>query len=154
VNPKILPFGLILAGAAVCGCQQADPPAAAVATSETSVEAVDEARAPAQETWDASSSPFPGTHIEIRPSTVSFCDEKRQVVEVDWDMAAANPAQLQLWVEDAKGKRNLWVAAKSPASTKKTGNWATEGMKFIAVDAKVNTVLNSATIPATSCPGG
>ena len=154
MSPKVLPFLLILAGAAVSGCRQADPPAVAVATSDASVEApVEEASAPAQDTWDASSSPFPGTRIEIRPSTVSFCDEKRTVVEVDWDMAAANPAQLQLWVEDAKGKRNLWVAAKAPASTKKTGNWATEGMKFTAVDAKANIVLNSATILAAHCPG-
>lgn len=150
-------LALLATCAAFAGCGSGSDDAGAIAQAPSAPAAApaEPARtAPAaDEAWDDSRSPLAGTTLEITPNPASFCDGARQVVEVTWDMAAAEPMHLQLWAEDARGKRNLWVASKTMASTKRTGNWATEGLKFTAVDARGGIVLNTATIVAAPCAG-
>lgn len=149
---KSLPLFLVLV-AALSACQK-DAPAPAAAPADTGDTAAGaEAAAPVAEVvWDESAAPAAGTRIAINPDPVSFCDGARQAVDVEWDVTAAEPTHLQLWIEGASGQRKLWTATKTLAGSKRTGSWAAEGTKFIALDAKGKRVINSATVTAAACP--
>lgn len=153
MNLKCLPLFLIIA-ATVTACQQDAPspaPADAGATAGAGA-AVDASNPTVGVVWDESTAPVAGTRIEIKPDPVSFCDGPRQTVDVEWDVAAAGLDHLQLWVEEAAGRRRLWANTKVMADSKRTGPWAAKGMKFIALDAGTKRVINSATVTAADCP--
>lgn len=158
---KSLPCLLFIA-AAVTACQKDPPPAApevgatpttAEVTADSqaagTVDATPQATDPA---WDESAAPLAGTRIAVSPDPVSFCEGQRQAVEVEWDVAAAAPAHLQLWIEDASGQRKLWAATKSLAGSKRTGAWTAEGTRFIVLDGRGDRVINSTTVTAAPCP--
>lgn len=152
---KSLPLLLALA-AAVTACQKDAPsPAAAPADAGTpaaEAEAAGAVEPVAEVAWDESAAPVAGTRIAISPDPVPFCDGPRQAVEVEWDVTAAEPAHLQLWIEEANGKRKLWAATKTLAGSKRTGAWAVDGMKFVALDASGKRVINSVAVTAADCP--
>ena len=156
MNLKCLPLLLILA-ATVTACQKDAPsPAAAPADAGATVGAGEteaiEASDPAPEVvWDESAAPVAGTRIEIKPDPVSFCDAARQTVEVEWDVSAAEPKHLQLWIEDENGNRKLWVETKTLAGTKRSGNWVTADTRFTALDAHGKRVLTSVAVQSTPC---
>lgn len=160
MTPKLLPCLLVLA-AAVTACQKDQPPAAPAVDASTTaadgtaaseaagtVDAAPRATGPA---WDESTAPVAGTRIAISPDPVSFCEGPRQAVEVEWDVAAAAPAHVQLWIDDA-GQRKLWAATKSLAGSKRTGAWVAEGTRFVILDGKGNRVINATTVTAATCP--
>ncbi|WP_132998975.1 hypothetical protein [Luteimonas arsenica] len=152
---KLTPLSLVLVLAATVTACQKDGPSAATApadTGATAAEAAEVADPMAEVVWDDSAAPVAGTRVEINPDPTPFCEGSRQVVEVEWDVAAAEPVHLQLWVEGAPGRRKLWTATKALTDSKRTGPWATEGMRFIALDAKSKRVINSATVTAADCP--
>lgn len=157
MNLKCLPLLLILA-ATVTACQK-DAPSPAVAPADAGAtvgageaEAVEASNPAPEVVWDESAAPVAGTRIEIKPDPVSFCDGPRQVVDVEWDVAAAGLDHLQLWVEEAAGRRRLWANTKVMTDSKRTGPWAAKGMRFIALDAGTKRVINSATVTAADCP--
>lgn len=153
-----LPLVLILAAAVTVTACQKDAPTPAAAPADTGATAVETTETAAaveptpEEVWDDSAAPVADTRIAITPDPVSFCDGPRQAVEVEWDVTAAEPTHLQLWIEGASGQRKLWTATKTLAGSKRTGSWAAEGTKFIALDAKGKRVINSATVTAAACP--
>lgn len=147
-----LPLVLVLV-AAVTACQK-DTPTPAIApadTGATAPEAAEAADPVAEVVWDDSAAPVAGTRIAITPDPVSFCDAARQTVEVEWDLAAAEPKHLQLWIEGKSGNRKLWVETKTLAGTKRSGNWVTADTRFIALDAHGKRVLNSVTVQPAPC---
>lgn len=143
-----------LIGCGLVACQQSSPPEAtspdaAVGGRDTPATTPD----PSEPQWDTSASPVAGAELSVSPDPADFCTDKLQVVEIRWDVVAANPSRLQIWVEDHQGKRKLWTAAKNYADVKATGKWARPGMKFIAVDPVQNRVLNSVTVQGGTCDG-
>lgn len=152
---KSLPLLLVLA-AAVTACQKEVPaPAAAPAPMDAGTAGAGPTGTGNQVTdevvWDESDAPVAGTRISISPDPVPFCDAAQQVVEVEWDLVAAESKYLQLWIEEKNGKRKLWVETKTLAGAKRTGNWATAGTRFVAVDPRDSRVLNSVTIQPAPC---
>ena len=145
---KSLPLFLVLV-AALGACQKDAPAPADTGDTAAGAEAADPV---AEVVWDESAAPVAGTRIAINPDPVSFCDGARQAVDVEWDVTAAEPTHLQLWIEGASGQRKLWTATRTLAGSKRTGAWTAEGTKFIALDAKGKRVINSATVTAAACP--
>lgn len=152
MNSESLSCLLILAFA-VTACQN-DSPSSAVAASanEGSTNAIGATADVAGPVWDESAAPIAGTRIVISPDPVSFCEGRRQEVEVEWDVTTAAPAHLQLWIENASGQRKLWAATKSLAGSKRTGAWTGEGTRFVILDGSGQRVINSTTVTAATCP--
>jgi hypothetical protein len=95
--------------------------------------------------------PVSNTVLRVSPNPVDFCTEERRSVEVTWDMSAANPAALQIWLEEPRGQSKLWISTGHQIGKKKSGDWVVEGMKFIAVDATRGKVLDIAEVLAVEC---
>lgn len=104
-----------------------------------------------REQWDASGAPRAGALISASPNPVDFCSDALQVVQVEWDLAESGARAPQIWIEEPNGKRKIWAALKEPTGSRKTGNWARSGMRFVAIDRATRQVLNSVTIEPLPC---
>lgn len=143
-------LSLLLVLAVVSGCGGDPAPSTPTAGTAASQPGDADVAAP-EEAWDESAAPAAGARMSITPDPVPFCDAKRQAVEVSWDVAAAAPKHLQLWIESQPGKRKLWVETKTLAGTKRTGPWVAEGARFVALDAHGRRVLAAVTVRAAPC---
>ena len=144
-------LGLALA-LAMTACGR-DDTAPVVATPEPA--AADEpaaAATPAGSPWDESQAPVTGTSITLSPSPADLCARATTAVDVSWDVAAASPSTIELWVRDGGQTQTLWAAVKDTAGSKRTGDWMKAGMQVVVVDPARKAVINTATVEAAPCP--
>lgn len=150
---------LILTGITACAlglsaCNQESVPAQSsdfASPAPEQEQASSEALQPAAARWDMSAVPIDGAMLEVSPNPVDFCADKTAAVDVEWDVTAANPTTMQIWIESESGSGKLWIAPSTRQGTKRTGRWITDGSRIIAVDAGTNRALNLVTISALEC---
>lgn len=130
------------------GCQKTSSRSVSTAPNADPVDSKSSTSEPA---WDAAQAPVTGTTLTVSPNPADFCTDAMQVVQVQWDMTAANPTGLQIWIEDSKGNHKLWVAPSTRQGTKNTGPWISAGSRIVAVDSATNRVLNAVTIVGAPC---
>lgn len=144
---------LLLTALVLASCKKDDTQTTTTAPVASAVEAVPNT-APKQVTsapeWDTSSAPVPGTALTLAPNPLNLCTEKNASAEVVWDMTAANPKALQLWIR-SNGKSKLWAAVKIASGKKRTGKWLKAGTEIVAVDASSKKVINSVQATAAAC---
>lgn len=141
----------LFASLVVAGCDVSD--SGSTSTTAEPTPAPETTPAPAEEKlpWTVGDLPVTGAEITASPNPASFCDAETAPVEVRWDVVAANPTTLQLWLEDPSGARKLWIAPSGRQGTKMTGAWMREGSRIIAVDASTSRVLDIVRITAAPC---
>lgn len=147
---------LLLATMVLASCSKNDSatstPDAPPPASPTDTPASEAAKAKdAMPDWDATSNPVVGTTLTINPNPIDLCTDKTAEGEVTWDLRAAMPKSLQLWIRNGE-KVTLWAAVKNPSGTKMTGKWLKSGTEILAIDASTKKLLNSVQITATPCP--
>jgi hypothetical protein len=147
-------FAFLFTVLALTSCKKDDASAPPVAAEPAAAPAVLDGGAPKGGTaspWDASGAPVAGTTLTITPNVLDLCTEKAASANVTWDVAAANPKSLQLWVRNGK-KTTLWAAVKKSSGAKETGKWLKSGTEILFVDASRKVVINSAQVTAAPCP--
>lgn len=142
-----------LAICALAACQDATqtPPQTEVAKAQIGKSAIP-ASAARVEQWDRSAAPVPGAQLTISPNPANFCEDNTQVLEVSWNMEAAKPTRLHLWLENPNGKKKLWAVVRDQVGSRRTGDWMRAGTRVVAVDPGKNQVLNEVTVNSTQCP--
>lgn len=140
----------LLAVFALASCKK-DEPMAQSQPEPAAQEQPGPAATPAAPTssWDTSN-PVAGTTLAIAPNPVDLCTEKQAVVEVSWDVSAAAPKYVQLWIND-NGKETLWASVKDQIGKKQTGKWAKAGLEFVVIDPVTKKAINSAKVESTPC---
>lgn len=144
-HPAVLVLAVALAMAA---CSEQGSPEGSQAASRP---AEPVAPAPAKPAWDTSAAPVAGTSVTLSPNPADLCTRSRTAVDVAWDVTAAGPATIQLWVVNGDGHK-LWAALKESSGSKRTGDWMRAGMAVAVVDPRTKTLINSATLEASACP--
>lgn len=148
---RLICLATVICLLAACSGEDASTPASnsQAASSSDSTDSVAQP-APGSE-WDASQTPVAGATLTVTPNPVDFCTDKTQAVEVTWDVTSANPSALEIWLEDPRGERKLWVAPSVRSGIKTTGKWMQPNSKVIAVDAAGARILNTVTLAAADC---
>lgn len=141
----IIPL-LMLAVLASCNDNGGDtqPEHASAPRKASSSDPVDRGR------WNVADAPMAGTALTITPNPVDLCTEKLAVVDVAWDVSAAAPRYVQVWVVD-KGGEKLWLSTRETAGSRRTGRWVKSGVKFLAVDPSSRKLINTAEVGVLPC---
>lgn len=94
----------------------------------------------------------PSVVLKATPNPVDFCgSQELPSVTVEWDASAAAIPNLSIWVEETSGgPQKIWMSSKLPVSSKVTGAWVRDGMKFSLTDNR-SVVLATTTVTAADC---
>jgi hypothetical protein len=93
----------------------------------------------------------PGLRMSATPASLPNCPDKREVVRVDWDLAAAGaPAQFDVWVIE-EGHRTLWRTNGAQGSAA-TGPWGKAGLQVEFTRHGSGEALARLTVGELPCP--
>ncbi len=96
----------------------------------------------------------PGASITVDPNPYSACDfpKGQAIVNIGFDARQAGAKHVQILLQGAHGKPQLWGQAPGVSASHPTGKWITDGVKFLLLDMATQKLIAVTTVHATPCP--